>query len=89
MNLSTNKNVNGELVDLDQACSITNLGRNTVRNLASSAGAIRKIGRCSRIRKDILLNYIEENCKAEQQKGSTYKIAWQEKGSFNQNHLKQ
>ena len=63
MNLSTNKNVNGELVDLDQACSI--LGRNTVRNLASSAGAIRKIGRCSRIRKDILLNYIEENCKAE------------------------
>ena len=28
MNLSTNKNVNGELVDLDQACSITNLGRN-------------------------------------------------------------
>lgn len=63
MNLSTNKNINGELVDLDQACSITNLGRNTVRNLASSAGAIRKIGRCSRIRKDILLNYIEENCK--------------------------
>lgn len=65
MNLSTNKNINGELVDLDQACSITNLGRNTVRNLASSAGAIRKIGRCSRIRKDLLLDYIEKNCKAE------------------------
>ena len=56
MNLSTNKNVNGELVDLDQACSITNLGRNTVRNLASSAGAIRKIFFSITLRKIAKLN---------------------------------
>lgn len=65
MNLSTNRDENGELVTLDQMCMLVNLGRNTVRNMASSAGATRKIGKSYRIRKDIFLNYIEQNCKTE------------------------
>ena len=64
MNMSTNRNLNGELITIDQACAICNLGRNTVRNLAKESGAVRKIGRSLRIRKDVLLDYIEEKYKA-------------------------
>ena len=52
MNTIGIKNVNGELINLNQACEITNLGAN-------------KIGKSYRIKKEILLNYIDENYTAE------------------------
>ena len=65
MNLSTKREQKAELLTIQQACEVTSLGKTKLRELASDAGAVRKIGRNSRVRKDILLNYIEENCKAE------------------------
>lgn len=65
MNTIGTKNVNGELINLNQACEITNLGANTIRNLAAEAGAVRKIGKSYRIKKEILLNYIDKNFKVE------------------------
>lgn len=56
---------NTELLTLQQACECTSLGRTKLREIAREAQAERKIGRSYRVRKDILLNYIEENCKAE------------------------
>ena len=68
MNTIGIKNLNGELINLNQACEITNLGANTIRKLAAEAGAVRKIGKSYRIKKEVLLNYIDENYTAEQQK---------------------
>ena len=65
MNTIGTKNVNGELINLNQACEITNLGANTIRNLAAEAGAGRKIGKSYRIKKEVLLNYIDKNFKVE------------------------
>ncbi len=56
---------NTELLTLQQACECTSLGRTKLREVAKAAQAERKIGKSYRIRKDILLNYIEENCRAE------------------------
>lgn len=56
---------NTELLTLQQACECTSLGRTKLREIAKVAQAERKIGRSYRIRKDILLAYIEENCRAE------------------------
>ena len=61
----TKREQKAELLTIQQACEVTSLGKTKLRELASDAGAVRKIGRNYRVRKDILLNYIEENCKAE------------------------
>lgn len=56
---------NTELLTLQQACECTSLGRTKLREIAKAAQAERKIGKAYRVRKDILLAYIEENCKTE------------------------
>lgn len=57
----SNTNPLGELITIKQACETVNLGTNTVRGLAESAGAVRKIGRNYRINRKILLDYIEKH----------------------------
>ncbi len=59
MNISHNRNQNGELITLQQACSESNLGSTTVRRLANEAGAVRKIGKCYRIKRSIFFDHIE------------------------------
>lgn len=59
MNLAKNRNQNGELITLQQACSESNLGSNTVRRLADESGAVRKIGKNYRIKKSVFFDYIE------------------------------
>ena len=61
MKLSTHRDINGDLVTLEQACQICNLGKTSVRKLVNESGAGLKIGNCFRIKKDKLLVYIEEN----------------------------
>ena len=63
MNMSTNRNLDGELLSLDQMCEILNLGRTTTCTMAKEARAVRKIGRSFRIKKSVLLDYIEQNYK--------------------------
>lgn len=63
--MTVSKLQNIELITLQQACECTSLGRTKLREIAKAAQAERKIGKSYRIRKDILLNYIEQNCKAE------------------------
>lgn len=59
MNLAKNRDENGELVTVQQACMLSNLGSNTVRKLATEAGAVRKIGKSYRIKKSVFFDYIE------------------------------
>lgn len=59
MNLAKNRNQDGELITLQQACAESNLGSSTVRRLADEAGAVRKIGKCYRIKKSVFFDYIE------------------------------
>ena len=59
MNLAKNRNQNGELITLQQACAESNLGSSTVRRLADEAGAVRKIGKSYRIKKSVFFDYIE------------------------------
>lgn len=59
MNRTKAGNPSGELVTLEQMASICNLGTSTVRKLSEEAGASRKIGKCFRINRRILLAYIE------------------------------
>lgn len=59
MNKLEHGNKNGELLTINQACELSNLGVSTVRNIADEAGAVRKIGRCYRIKKDRFFEYIE------------------------------
>lgn len=59
MNKSEHRNQNGELITLLQACEDSNLGSSTVRRLASEAGAVRKIGRNYRIKRDVFFSYID------------------------------
>lgn len=59
MNKPENQNRNGELLTLNQVSELTNLGTSTIRRLASEAGAVRKIGKCYRINRVVLLEYIE------------------------------
>lgn len=65
MTIRTNSDPAGELLTVTQAQAITNLGKNTILKLARESGAVRKIGRSYRIKKDILLDYIENNFKVE------------------------
>ena len=48
-----------ELLTIDQAVRIFNLGENRVRALAEQAAAVRKIGRSVRINKRLLSEYID------------------------------
>jgi len=60
MNLSKNKNQYGELITIEQACELSNLGKTKIRKLASDARAVVKIGKSYRIKREILFNHIEE-----------------------------
>ena len=59
MNLAKNRNQDGTLITLTQACQESNLGATAVRKIAEEAGAVRKIGRSYRIKKSIFFDYIE------------------------------
>lgn len=52
-------NMLGEMITLEQACALLNLGRGTIRRLASECGAVRKIGKSYRIKRTMLLDYID------------------------------
>lgn len=60
MNLRESENKYGELITVQQACELANLGCGTVRRLAEEAGAVRKIGRSYRIKRNQFFGYIEE-----------------------------
>lgn len=60
MNIACNRNITGELITIDQACEIVNLGRTKVRQLAEESGAAVKIGRCYRIKRQLFLEYVEK-----------------------------
>ena len=59
MNLAKNRNQDGTLITLTQACQESNLGATAVRKIAEESGAVRKIGRSYRIKKSIFFDYIE------------------------------
>lgn len=60
MNQLESKNKHGELITLTQVCELANLGSSTVRKLAEEAGAVRKIGRSYRIKRNQFFDYIEK-----------------------------
>ncbi len=60
MNLAKNRNQDGTLITLTQACQESDLGATSVRKIAEEAGAVRKIGRSYRIKKSIFFDYIEK-----------------------------
>ncbi len=60
MNLAKNRNQDGTLITLTQACQESNLGAISVRRIAEEAGAVRKIGRSYKIKKSIFFDYIEK-----------------------------
>lgn len=59
MKKGQHRNLEGELVTVDQMAEITNLGTNTIRRLAQEAKAVRKIGKNYRIKRKVCLEYIE------------------------------
>lgn len=59
MNLAKNRNIEGELLTLEQTCQLTNLGKATVRQLAEESESVRRIGRSYRINRKIFFDYIE------------------------------
>lgn len=60
LNISKNRNSEGELITMQQACALANLGSSTVRKLANDAGAVRKIGKSYRINRKVFFEYIEK-----------------------------
>lgn len=60
MNLAKNRNQDGVLITLTQACQESNLGATAVRKIVEEAGAVRKIGRSYRIKKNIFFDYIDK-----------------------------
>ena len=58
MNKPTNKNVNGEIVTLEQAALRVNLGVTAVRKYANECNASLKIGRSYRINIKKLIDYL-------------------------------
>ncbi len=60
MNLAKNRNQDGVLITLTQACQEANLGATTVRRLAEESHAVRKIGKIYRIKKKVFFDYIEK-----------------------------
>ena len=61
MNISLNRNSMGELVTVDQACELFNLGRTRIRQIAEESGAAVKIGKSYRIKRQVLFDYIDKN----------------------------
>ena len=60
MNRAEFRNNLGELITVNQACEMINLGRTRVRQLAEESGAAVKIGRCYRIKRQLFLEYVEQ-----------------------------
>lgn len=60
MNLAKNRNVDGELITIEQTCQLSNLGTATVRRLAEESKSVRRIGRNYRINRKIFFDYIEQ-----------------------------
>lgn len=60
MYLAKNRNPYGTLITLQQACQESNLGAIKVRNIAEKSGAVRKIGRNYRIKRETFFEYIEK-----------------------------
>ena len=60
MNLAKNRNQDGTLITLTQACQESNLVATAVRKIAEESGAVRKIGRRKRKKKSIFFDYIEK-----------------------------
>lgn len=60
MNARIANSTSGELLTVEQACELSNLGKTTVRRIANEAGAVRRIGRCYRINKLVFFDYIEK-----------------------------
>lgn len=58
MKKTNNKNVNGEILTLEQAASRVNLGVTAVRKYANECGAALKIGRSYRINIHKLVDYL-------------------------------
>lgn len=58
MNKTENKNVNGEILTIEQAASRVNLGVTAVRKYASECNAALKIGRSYRINIQKLIEYL-------------------------------
>lgn len=59
MNALKHRNAWGELITVQQASELSNLGVNTVRRLAEEAGAVRRIGKSYRINRQKFLEHIE------------------------------
>ena len=59
MRLPDYRDNTGEMLTIVQACQIFNLGESSIRKIAAEAGAVRKIGRSYRIKKDVFLQYID------------------------------
>lgn len=59
MRLTGNSDSAGDLLTITQMCQAANLGEQTVRRIAQEAGAVRKIGKSYRIRKEVFLKYID------------------------------
>ena len=60
MNKSQIKSLDSAFLTLEQTSKLLNLGRTKAREIVKEAGAERKIGRCYRVNKTILLDYIEK-----------------------------
>ena len=63
MRSGTRRNMDGELLSIEQVCQLANLGLNSVRKIAEESGAVLKIGRAYRINRKVFFDYIEANCK--------------------------
>ena len=50
---------NAVFITVDDAASLTSLGRNTIRRLAQESNSARKIGKSYRINRTKLIEYIE------------------------------
>lgn len=59
MNKRKNKNEEAVLITIEDASRITNLGCGTIRKYAKECNAARKIGRCFRINRAVLLAYLD------------------------------
>lgn len=55
-----NRNVDGELLTISQVAECANLGTRTVRRIAEDSGALRKIGKCIRVDKEVFFDYIRQ-----------------------------
>lgn len=57
---SKHYSISGELLTLEQAANITNLGIATIRKLVKESGAGLKIGKSFRVDRQKLLDYIRQ-----------------------------